>query len=193
MKKLFALMLCIVLTLSLVACGGEEAKTPETTTAPTTEAPTTEAPTTEEPSETEEPTSEEEFVDPFAPTELTRLLDSLYEGYNEELPMLGTRTLTAEEYEYIVFTPYVEGMEAAISEPMMGSIAHAVVALTVPEGTDVETVRASIEANADPRRWICVEAEQVNVVASGNTILFVMSSAALADTVVNNFNAKMAG
>lgn len=191
MKKLFALMLCIVLTLSLVACSGDETEPTETTTEPTTEPTTSEELTTEEPG-SEEVTDELVEVDPFAPTELTAFVDSLYEGYTEEMPALLSRMITEEEFEYLVCTPYVEGMEAAISEPMMGSIAHSVIVLEVPEGADVEAIRADIEANADPRRWICVEAEQVTVVANGNTILFVMSTADLSTTVVDNFNAKTA-
>ncbi len=218
MKKLFALMLCIVLTLSMVACG-EEAKTPETTeptTAPTTEAPTTEEPTTEMPTETlEEPTEEEpveemgfmfEFVsidaegmmNPTEPTEDMLFVQSLFEGMeplaNVEMPgYYIVAELTADLFESDVFTPYVDGMTAVRCEAGMGSQPYSIVVLNVPEGTDVEAVRADIEANANPRKWVCVEAEQVNVVANGNTILLAMASSTVCDTLVANFNAKMAG
>ncbi len=63
MKKFIAMMLCIVLVLSLVACGKDAEEPTETTTESTTE--TTEAPTTEEATEeiTEEIT-EEEYIEP---------------------------------------------------------------------------------------------------------------------------------
>ena len=54
---------------------------------------------------------------------------------------------------------------------------------------DVVRARNDIKANADPRKWICVEAEKVAVEARGNVVLFVMSSTAIADQMVANFNA----
>ena len=71
MKKLLILLaLCMIVSVSLVACnnnaqGGEQTTDEVTTEAPTTEAPTTEAPTTEEPT-TEAPTTEEPTTE--APT-----------------------------------------------------------------------------------------------------------------------------
>lgn len=213
MKKLIALMLCIILTLSLVACGGEEAKTSEpTTTAPTTEAPTTEMPTettTEEPSSEEEPVEEVSFMfdcvtidadgmmNPVEPTEEMLFMQSIFEGLeslaNVEIPSYYiVAELTADLFETDVFTAHAEGMTAVRCESAMGSIPFSVVVLNVPEGTDAETVRADIEANANPRKWVCVEAEQVNVVANGNTILLVMASANACDAIVASFNAKTA-
>ena len=50
MKKIFALLIAVLLCVTVfVACGGNDETT--TTEAPTTEAPTTEAPTTEAPVE----------------------------------------------------------------------------------------------------------------------------------------------
>ena len=64
MKKFIAMMLCIVLVLSLVACGKDAEEPTETTTEPTTE--TTEAPTTESPTteEVTEEITEEEYIEP---------------------------------------------------------------------------------------------------------------------------------
>ncbi len=178
MKKLLALLFCIVMIVSMVGCASDEA---ETTEAPTTEAPTTEAPTTEPP------------VAQGDEMSLTEIMDTLYNGYTEELPMLATTELTdAETFEWITYASYVEGYEAVCSEPMMSSIAHSVVLVRVPEGTDVESVRAEIEQNHDPRKWICVEAEKSAVIAHNNTILLVMSTTALADVVIANFDALWA-
>ena len=63
-----------------------------------------------------------------------------------------------------------------------------IVLLNVPDGTDVEAICADIEANVNPRKWICVEAEAVRVVANGNTVLLVMSSEDIVETVVANFS-----
>ena len=76
-----------------------------------------------------------------------------------------------------------------MSSPMIGSIAHCVVLLRLPDGTDVDEVAEQIKANADPRKWICVEAEAVEVRTAGNIVLLVMSSQTTADKVVSNFEA----
>ncbi len=219
MKKLFALMLCIVLLVSLVACKGEGEPTTEATeattesTEPTTESTdvTEEVPSEETPSEedtSEEIPSEEittfyEYVTidaegMFQPAEATEdmlFVQSLYEGIPaDQIPgYFVIAQLTADLFESDVFVPYVEGMEAVRCEPGMMSQAHSVVMLKVPEGTDVESLCTQIKENANPRKWICVEAEQVEVVASGNTILLVMADAVNTPILVENFNTKMAG
>lgn len=176
MKKFLALLLCLAMAISMVACGSAN----EETTEDTTEAAAPE--TTTEPQ-----------VAAGDEMSLTEIMDTLYNGYTEELPMLATTEITdAETFEWITFAKYVEGYEAVVSEPMMSSIAHSVALVRVPEGTDVESVRAEIEENCDPRKWVCVEAEKTAVIAHNNTILLVMTNAALADIVVSNFDALWA-
>lgn len=177
MKKLIALLLCLAMVLSMVACGGTEEETKAEEAAPQTTEPTTEAKTY-----------------PGDEMSLTEILDGIYEGYTGELPggIAVTEIADKETFEWKTFATYVEGYEAAVSESMMGAIAHTVVLVRVPEGTDVESVRAEIEQNHDPRQWICVEAEKTAVIAHNNTIMLVMSFTDLADTIIANFDALWA-
>ena len=90
MKKLFAIVLCLVMVLSLVACGEEAA--PETTTEPTTttEEPTTTTEATEEITEevteevTEDLTGEEEIVGTADPSayEALDVINTVLDAYN---------------------------------------------------------------------------------------------------------------
>ncbi|MBQ6842030.1 MAG: hypothetical protein IJO80_02280, partial [Firmicutes bacterium] len=50
-------------------------------------------------------------------------------------------------------------------------------------------VAADMDANKDPRKWCCVEAEKAEVIVNGSTILLVMSSTDAATAIANNFNA----
>ena len=121
--------------------------------------------------------------------ELSVVLQGLYEGYNEELPMLGEMPLEdPETFQWITFVEYVEGAEGMVSEPMMGSIAHSFVLVRVPEGTDAAEFAAQMEANCDPRKWICVEAEKVASASYGNLALLCMSNEVLVDIAIENFN-----
>ena len=75
-----------------------------------------------------------------------------------------------------------------LASAMIGSIAHSVVLLKLPEGADVAAVAADIEANMDPRKWICVEAEATMVKTSGQYVLMAMSSQATVDAISANFD-----
>jgi len=46
-----------------------------------------------------------------------------------------------------------------------------------------------VEANADPRKWVCVEAEKKIVRQSGDVVILIMTSADLADRLDANFQA----
>ena len=121
--------------------------------------------------------------------DLTAMVDKLYEGINaDNMPMVMTQEVPADAFEGVFFIPAVEGATGVMSEPMMSSVAHSVCILRVAEGTDVEATRAAIEANMNPRKWLCVEAEKSGVIANGNTILLVMCAEANYQTIVDNFN-----
>lgn len=107
----------------------------------------------------------------------------------ENLPANFNTEVTAEFFEYYLFIPHIEGAEALAADASIGTIPHSVVLLRLPEGSDVKKISDDIKNNADPRKWICVEADKVTVTARGNTILLVMSAEAVADSVTANFNA----
>ncbi len=181
MKKVLSLVLCAMLVLSLAACGNKggsnDGKTGVGDTMP-----------------------------------LAEMAEKLIEGMGQnDLPMMMPPATLAEMAENVplengmtkeqvmddmflsnLFIPAIKGAEVVVHEPGMGSIPHSVVLLRLPDGSDVEAVRADIEAHANPAKWVCVEAEKVNVVAHGNTILLVMSQAKTADAITANFNALWA-
>jgi hypothetical protein len=72
---------------------------------------------------------------------------------------------------------------------MIGSIAHSIVLVRVADGEDVNAVVTAIKENINPRKWICVEAEKVEVTNRGNLVLMAMSSTTIVDTVVKSFKA----
>ena len=195
MKKLIAMICALTLLLSLAACGkkNEQPQEPEqndpVVETPVEETPVEEAPVEETPVEepaVEEPAVEEPEMDP-AYADLLDKLAQLTEGATPEEMMLMNAEVPADSYEYLLFIPYIEGSYAVVSEPMIGSIAHSVALLQLPEDADAEAVAAEIEANMDPRKWICVEAESSWVKTSGQYVLMVMSTQEAADVIAANF------
>lgn len=146
----------------------------------------------EAPARPQTPAKPEQPAVPEAPADsradLAGILASVHEGVGE-MPQTMDSELTAESFAFMAFTPYAEGYRGMVREPMMGSFAHSVVVVEVPEGVDADAVAADMEANADPRKWICVEAESVQTAVKGQVILLVISSQADADTIIANFNA----
>ncbi len=119
---------------------------------------------------------------------LPEIMDKLYEGISEEEKpmMLENVELTDENFKYYAFSD-VNYKEAIASESMTGSIAHSVVLIRLNDSKDAEKVVADIEKNADPRKWICVEAENTYVLSKGDLVVLIMSNNDLASKIKKNF------
>lgn len=150
---------------------------------------TPQKPSEEKPQEEEKPSKPQEEK-PAKPQGDTRPLSEIMASITSnlgEMPVIGEIPLDEENFEFYTFADYVEGAEGYVSEPMMGSFAHSVVLVRLPEGADVNAFASKVKANADPRKWICVEAETVEVRTKGNLVLLVMSSKETANKIVSKF------
>ena len=87
-----------------------------------------------------------------------------------------------------LWTSDIEFEEALASESATGSIAHSVILIRVKDNANVELIEERLEDTVNPRKWICVEAEEVEVESRGNLILVVMSNEITADKIVDEFN-----
>ena len=119
---------------------------------------------------------------------LEEIMTKVYAGISdEELPMmLSNVEVTDENIENYLGTKDIDYQEALASESMVGSIAHSVVLIRMNEGADIEEAKTLIKEKANPRKWICVEAENVYVESKGNLIILIMSGE-LADPIKTNF------
>jgi hypothetical protein len=118
---------------------------------------------------------------------LEEIMVKLYAGIKEEeMPMMVENTpLTEENFQYYAFTN-AKYKEAIASESMTGSVAHSVVLIRLEDSKDAETVVKEIKEKADPRKWICVEAEKLYVLNKGDLVVLIMSNE-LADPIKANF------
>ena len=154
MKKMISMLLALTMMFGLVACGGN-------TTNPTEAAPEAAAKV--------EGTMEE-------------LLNKVIEIQPVEF-MGGAMTLdltdTSEDGLWMVknYTGLdsAEGItEAAFYEPMMGSIPYSMVMVRTAEGADVAAVAEGMKTGIDPRKWICVLADDLQVVSYGDVVMLIM-------------------
>ena len=66
--------------------------------------------------------------------------------------------------------------DAAVYEPMMGSLAFSLVAVRVAPVGDSKAVAESMKSGIDPRKWICVEADDLLVAGYGDVVMLIMVS-----------------
>ena len=124
--------------------------------------------------------------------ELTDIMESVYEEMyadvsEDERPMLATvnvlektEDMTDEEYsdfvKYYIGSDKLKVKEALASEPMMTSVAYSVVLVRMEKGADIEAAKTEIKENINPRKWMCVEVpeEDVIVKSKGDLIILIM-------------------
>lgn len=184
MKKLALILAAALVALSFASCSNNNVVEDETTVEDTTVEETTVEENTDDVTEKEEESASNVTLS----SDLFEIIAAVEAGAGIEASLMVEPIGDAEMFEYMFFTSYVEGAESLVSQPMIGAIPHFAGLIRLPEGADVDAVVEDIKANADPRKWICVEAEKVAVVSRSNVVLFVMSSTAIADVMVENFN-----
>lgn len=121
-------------------------------------------------------------------TPLSEIMDTILEGTDEEIAV-DNAEISQDRFSWFFGIDYIEGAEGYSSEAMIGSIAHSVALLRVPEGTDAAALAEEIEQSVDPRKWVCVEAEKTVVKQHANIILVVLSFEDNANTIADNFDA----
>lgn len=94
--------------------------------------------------------------------------------------------LTEEE-----FTANVE--EGIFYESMMSPANQSYCLLKVKEGTDVAALKQKVFDNANPRKWICMSADRVLVMADSEYVMLAMGPVATLDTLKTEFAALAGG
>ena len=167
MKKLIALILVVAMAASLVACGSKAAD---------------KAPlegTMEENALKVMEIAPVEFMGGIIPVDLTD---------------------TSEDGKWAVnyFTGLSDGSkitDVAVYESMMGSQAFSLVMVRTAESADPKAVAEEMKSGIDPRKWICVGADEIMAAGYGDTVMFIMLDSQLglsAQSYVDAF-AQVAG
>lgn len=130
---------------------------------------------------------------------LESIINCIYENYPEYpaefMPMAMPVDLTDVEG----FLPYFTGLtdaskvkEAVASEPMTGSQPYSVVLVRVNDAADAASVAEQMLNGIDQRKWFCVEADVLRVVAIDDLVLLCMIGSTMdgfsVDTMVETFS-----
>ena len=123
--------------------------------------------------------------------DLVALIDKVYEGQQESLPMLATQIVDVTDKYFVNMVtglPNGDNFEyLVVSEPMMSSQAYSFVLAKVKSGVDANKVANEISEKINPAKWICVSAEKIYATNSSDVICIVMSSEEWAKPVYEKF------
>ena len=105
------------------------------------------------------------------------LIEKIYETKMPEFPLMTMPVDLADADT----TAWLTGVsdpsllkEAAVSESPMGSQAYSLVLARVNDAAKAEEVAQMMLDNIDPRKWICVGADDIDAAIYGDLVLFVM-------------------
>ncbi len=207
MKRFTAIAATTLLVVSMTACAQGDIKTDDDISKEGTASEETIAPETPKsedinPEETKPETTKPEEVKPeeTSPSDnnesqtestdaekLDDIMNELLKGLKIDIKT-GNTEVTADKFSWYFGIEAIEGAEGLASESMIGSIAHSICILRLPEGSDAGKIADSVKENIDPRKWICVEAEKTIVKQKDNIIVLIMTFEDVADAVAANFD-----
>lgn len=124
-------------------------------------------------------------------SDIKKMLKTIYKNLASELPELTTEEINLKESELVESLTGLKSTDdintLIVSEPVMGSQALEVAVIKTKEKTDVEAMMQNIKDNVDMSRWICVSAEKLYVVSSGDVIFMVMADSDWAKSIYDEF------
>ena len=123
--------------------------------------------------------------------DIKKMLKTIYKNLADELPELTTEEINLKESELVESLTGLKSTDdintLVVSEPVMGSQALEVAVIKTREKADITSMMQNIKDNVNMRRWICVSAEKLYIVNSGDVIFMVMADNDWAKSIYDEF------
>lgn len=117
---------------------------------------------------------------------LPEIVDLIYEQKDPGLAVATTEVDTgdAAALKYSTGLESGEGVEAAaVSEAMISAQAYSLVLVRAEDAADTEALAQKMQEGIDPAKWICVQADDLEVSGYGDVAMLIMVSSELEDSV----------
>lgn len=207
-KKSIAILMCGIMSVTLFACGGNNASK-SSTNAPSTSSSQSKSITSSadssksgsmtsstggsKSSSTTSSTDNSKSNSHASGTDVSnmKLTEMISEICKDtKVPTNDIIELNKENFEAYGFIKWTDGIEAACSEGMISTDAHSLV-LIKANGSDTKAMAEEIAKKADPRKWICVGAETSKVLYTDKYVLLAMTYEKVFDGIKANFEKLM--
>lgn len=107
----------------------------------------------------------------------SEIIDKVYEHKEVDLSLETTELDLTDLDAFKMYTGLQDAdkvSEAAVSEPIIGSIPYSMVMLRVKDAADTEEVANAMKSGINQRKWVCVEADDLAVAAYGDVVMLFM-------------------
>ena len=121
-------------------------------------------------------------------SELTAIIKKIYEVKDPGLMLAETAVDLSNSDSVKYYTGLSDASkikEAVASETMIGSQAYSLVLVQLNDEKDAKTVADEMKKGIDTRKWICVGADDLQVVSHDDVIMLFMVSSSLKDNVTS--------
>lgn len=176
MSKILALLLAVVMVVGVFAgCSNNETKDPVDN--PEITEPAVEDENVVDPDGTEDEGNGELDEEMPEVSEICQTLVAITNVKPMQFPTMAMDIDLTDEFAVKSYTGLdtAEGvLEAAVSEAMMGSQAYSVVLVKVADEATAAATAENMFNGINPRKWICVEADDLKVAVSGDMIILAM-------------------
>lgn len=119
---------------------------------------------------------------------LTDIVEQIYDVHSPAFGV-GTMEIDLSDADMVKMYTGLDSAdavsEAVASEAMISAQAYSMVLVRVKDAGDAEAVATDMKAGINPRKWVCVEADDLQVVACEDVVLLIMVSSQLSDSVTS--------
>lgn len=115
--------------------------------------------------------------------ELSKMMKDITRGV--DVPVSSGKKVDKKDFTSYTFIPWKEGLEAYISESQINIDAHYL--LLLKTNNNSSEIAKELAKKADPRKWICVEAEVSKILYTDKYVFLIMTNKKIYDEIEKNF------
>jgi hypothetical protein len=180
MKKIFSILIVLLMLAALVACNGSEETSEDSSSVDNSDTSSVEESSS---ADSEEDSNPDESGNPGDALEgsLEDILEAIYAAVEDEdvkqaIEYMVTTEIDTDNCEYYFGVESLDVKEAIASEAEIGPSAYSLCLVRANSTDDIEALKEIIAENVNPYKWVCVGVEDNDVIVDsiGDVIILIM-------------------